>query len=68
MAKGVECKLTDCPHYENRRCAIDSRAEPLLDWMSFSGYCPDYTGTKFPGVRDENRKGKSKFGRMRARN
>jgi len=28
--------------------------------MSFSGYCPDY-GEKFPGLRDENRKGKSIF-------
>lgn len=59
--KGVECKLTDCSHNKDRRCTIDSRAEPLLEWMSFTGYCPDYDGTKFPGVRDEIRKGKSIF-------
>jgi hypothetical protein len=29
--------------------------------MSFSGYCPDYDGEKFPGLRDENRKDKSIF-------
>ncbi|GAJ13630.1 unnamed protein product, partial [marine sediment metagenome] len=27
----------------------------------FSGYCPEYDGEKFPGVRDESRRGKSIF-------
>ena len=61
MVKGIECKLTDCPHNKDRACAIDSRAEPLLEWVSFTGYCPDYEGIKFPGVKDESRKGKSIF-------
>jgi len=65
LVKDVECKLTDCSHNNNRKCAIDSHAEPLLEVMSFSGYCPEYNGTKFPGVRDESRKGKSIFGKKR---
>lgn len=65
MTKGVECKLTDCSHNKDRECSIDSRAEPLLEWMSFTGYCPDYNGTKFPGVRDEIRKGKSIFAKKK---
>jgi len=48
MVKGVECKLVDCSHNNDRRCAIDSNAEPLLEVMSFSGYCPEYDGTRFP--------------------
>lgn len=58
MVKGTECKVRDCSHNENKACNIDSMCEPLLDWMSFTGYCPDYDGDKFPGVRDEGRKGK----------
>ncbi|MBD3205721.1 hypothetical protein GF319_05155 [Candidatus Bathyarchaeota archaeon] len=61
MAVGTECKLRDCSHNQNNTCQIDSSCEPLLDWMSFSGYCPDYDGEKFPGVRDESRQGKSRF-------
>jgi len=53
--------LTDCSHNEDGVCAVDSNSEPLLDWMSFSGYCPEYDGEKFPSVRDEVRKGKSIF-------
>jgi len=62
MVKGVECKLTDCSHNNDRKCATDSNAEPLLEVMSLSGYCPEYNGTKFPSVKDESRKGKSIFG------
>jgi len=62
MVKGVECKLVDCSHNNDRRCAIDSHAEPLLEVMSLSGYCTEYDGPKFPSVRDESRKGKSIFG------
>jgi hypothetical protein len=51
MAKGTECKVKDCSHNKDGACAIDSACEPLLDWMSFSGYCPDYDGEKFPGLR-----------------
>jgi len=29
--------------------------------MSFAGYCFDYDGEKFPGLRDEGRNGKSIF-------
>ena len=58
MAKGTECKVRDCSHNQNNECNIDSKCEPLLDWMSFTGYCPDYDGDKFPGLRDEIRKGK----------
>ena len=62
MVKGVECKLVDCSHNNDRKCAIDSHAEPLLEVMSLSGYCLEYDGTKFPSVKDESRKGKSIFG------
>lgn len=61
MAKGTECKLADCSHNKDKECQIDSTCEPLLDWMSFSGYCPNYDGKKFPGVMDEIRQGKSRF-------
>jgi len=61
MAKGTECKVRDCSHNNDNACNIESACEPLLDWMSFSGYCPDYDGEKFPGVRDEGRKGKRIF-------
>lgn len=67
MVKGVECRLTDCSHNNDRRCAIDSQAEPLLEVMSFSGFCPEYDAAKFPGVRDESRKGKSIFGKKEPR-
>jgi len=65
MVKGVECKLVDCTHNNDLKCAVDSQAEPLLEVMSFSGYCPEYDGTKFPSVKDESRKGKSIFGKKR---
>ena len=65
MPKGTECKLTDCSHNNDHKCTIDSHAEPLLEVMSFSGYCPEYDGDRFPGVRDESRKGKSIFGKKR---
>jgi len=58
----LECKLTDCSNNEDRYCKLsEPKAEPLLEVMSFSGYCEEYNGTKFPGVRDESRKGKSIF-------
>jgi hypothetical protein len=52
MAKGTEYKLWDYSYYNDGECGFDSACESLLDWMSFSGYCPDYSGEKFLEVWD----------------
>jgi hypothetical protein len=45
-------------------CSIGSRAEPLLDIMDFYGYCHEYDGERYPFVRDERRKGMTRWDRF----
>jgi len=45
-------------------CSIESRAEPLLDIMNIYGYCREYDGERHPLVRDERRKGLTRWDRF----
>ena len=45
-------------------CSIESYAEPLLNIVDLYGYCREYDGERHPLVRDERRKGLTRWDRF----